>query len=211
MPVFFTAGDSRDPELSGIYGAAKGSLFMLLVAMGLAFPLGVAAAIYLEEFAPQNNRSLISSRSIINNLAAVPSIVFGLARACSFHQFLWPAALGIAGRRAGTDADDAAHHHYRLAAAALKSVPPSIREAALGVWVPQKMQTVVPARAAAGHARNADGTHIGAGAGAGGDGAAADDRHGRFHRRGARRAARSGHRVAGADLSSGRTARSGPS
>ena len=74
---FFTAGDSREPELAGIGGALVGSALTILVVLVVSFPLGVAAAVYLEEFAPDN----ISTRLLeinINNLAAVPSIVFGL-------------------------------------------------------------------------------------------------------------------------------------
>ena len=72
---FFTRGDSRDPELAGIWGATVGSFFMLLVTLALAFPLGVATAIYLEEFAPRNRWTDLIEVNI-NNLAAVPSIVF---------------------------------------------------------------------------------------------------------------------------------------
>ena len=74
---FFTRGDSRDPELAGIWGATVGSFFMLLVTLALSFPLGVATAIYLEEFAPRNRWTDLIEVNI-NNLAAVPSIVFGL-------------------------------------------------------------------------------------------------------------------------------------
>ncbi|MBT8130616.1 MAG: DUF3333 domain-containing protein, partial [Gammaproteobacteria bacterium] len=75
--IFFTAGDSREPELAGIWGAASGSFFTLIVTLLLAFPLGVATAVYLEEFAPQNRWTDLIEVNI-NNLAAVPSIVFGL-------------------------------------------------------------------------------------------------------------------------------------
>src|SRR5690606_15484011 len=74
---FFTAGDSRDPELAGIWSATVGSFFMLLVTLALSFPLGVATAVYLEEFAPRNRWTDLIEVNI-NNLAAVPSIVFGL-------------------------------------------------------------------------------------------------------------------------------------
>ncbi|HEY9182202.1 MAG TPA: DUF3333 domain-containing protein, partial [Gammaproteobacteria bacterium] len=74
---FFLNGDSRDPELAGIWGATVGSFFMLLVTLALSFPLGVATAIYLEEFAPRNRWTDLVEVNI-NNLAAVPSIVFGL-------------------------------------------------------------------------------------------------------------------------------------
>jgi len=74
---FFTAGDSREPELAGIGGALVGTLLTLLVTLAVSFPLGVAAAVYLEEFAP-DNRWTRQLEVNINNLAAVPSIVFGL-------------------------------------------------------------------------------------------------------------------------------------
>jgi phosphate transport system permease protein len=75
--ALFTNGDSREPELAGIKGAVMGSLYMLIVTIVLSFPIGVAAAIYLEEFAPRNRWSDLIEVNI-NNLAAVPSIVFGL-------------------------------------------------------------------------------------------------------------------------------------
>jgi phosphate transport system permease protein len=75
--ALFTNGDSREPELAGIRAALVGSLYMLLVTAITAFPLGVAAAVYLEEFAPKNRWSDLIEVNI-NNLAAVPSIVFGL-------------------------------------------------------------------------------------------------------------------------------------
>ena len=75
--TFFTAGDSREPELAGIWGAAMGSFFTLMVTLSLSFPLGVATAVYLEEIAPRNRLTGLIEVNI-NNLAAVPSIVFGL-------------------------------------------------------------------------------------------------------------------------------------
>ncbi|NCC21902.1 MAG: phosphate ABC transporter permease PstA [Alphaproteobacteria bacterium] len=75
--TFFKSGDSREPEQAGVSGAIVGSFFTILVCIALAFPLGVATAMYLEEFAPQNwFTDLIEIN--INNLAAVPSIIFGL-------------------------------------------------------------------------------------------------------------------------------------
>ena len=74
---FFTSGDSREPELAGILGATLGSLLTLAITFAVAFPLGVGAAVYLEEFAPRNRLTDLIEVSI-NNLAAVPSIVFGL-------------------------------------------------------------------------------------------------------------------------------------
>jgi phosphate transport system permease protein len=76
-PGFFIGSDSRYPELAGIGGAITGSFFTLLVCFLLSFPLGIAAALYLEEFAPDNRFTRIIEANI-NNLAAVPSIIFGL-------------------------------------------------------------------------------------------------------------------------------------
>jgi len=84
--TFFTAGDSRDPELAGISGAVAGSFFMLLVTLVLSFPIGVATAVYLEEFAPTNKWTDLIEVNI-NNLAAVPSIVFGLLGLAVFINF----------------------------------------------------------------------------------------------------------------------------
>jgi phosphate transport system permease protein len=84
--TFFTAGDSREPELSGIKGAIVGSLFTLLICLSIAFPVGVAAAVYLEEFAPKNRWTDLIEVNI-NNLAAVPSIVFGLLGLAVFINF----------------------------------------------------------------------------------------------------------------------------
>ncbi|MDW8260303.1 MAG: DUF3333 domain-containing protein, partial [Gammaproteobacteria bacterium] len=74
---FFTNGDSRDPELAGVRGAVMGSMLTLFLTLILSFPIGVAAAVYLEEFAPRNRLTDLIEVNI-NNLAAVPSIVFGL-------------------------------------------------------------------------------------------------------------------------------------
>lgn len=84
--TFFTGTDSRDPELAGIAGAVVGSLMALLVAFAVAVPVGVAAAVYLEEFAPKNRITDLIEINI-NNLAAVPSIVFGLLGLAVFLNF----------------------------------------------------------------------------------------------------------------------------
>uniref|UniRef100_UPI0025D3652D PstA family ABC transporter permease n=1 Tax=uncultured Microbulbifer sp. TaxID=348147 RepID=UPI0025D3652D len=84
--TFFTNGDSREPEQAGIRAALVGSLFTLLVTLALSFPIGVAAAIYLEEFAPKNRWTDLIEVNI-NNLAAVPSIVFGLLGLAIFINF----------------------------------------------------------------------------------------------------------------------------
>ena len=83
---FFTQGDSREPELAGIRGAAMGSLFTLIITIALSFPIGVAAAVYLEEFAPRNRWTDLIEVNI-NNLAAVPSIIFGLLGLAVFINF----------------------------------------------------------------------------------------------------------------------------
>ncbi|MGI9401649.1 MAG: PstA family ABC transporter permease, partial [Rhizobiaceae bacterium] len=75
--IFLTTGASREPELAGIWGAVLGSFYTMVVTLLLSFPVGVAAAIYLEEFAPKNRLTDFIEVNI-NNLAAVPSIVFGL-------------------------------------------------------------------------------------------------------------------------------------
>ena len=137
--TFFTAGDSREPELAGIWGAMVGSLFALAVTLILSFPVGVAAAVYLEEFAPKNKlTSLIEVN--INNLAAVPSIVFGLLGLAVFLNFFGlPRSAPLVG---GLVLSLMTLPTIIIASrASLLSVPPSIREAALGVGA-SKLQTV---------------------------------------------------------------------
>jgi phosphate transport system permease protein len=74
---FLTRSDATDPQQVGIWGALKGSMLTMLVTLALAFPIGVFAALYLEEYAPRNRWTDLIEVSI-NNLAAVPSIIFGL-------------------------------------------------------------------------------------------------------------------------------------
>lgn len=137
---FFTSGDSRDPELAGIWSATVGSFFMLLVTLLLSFPLGVATAIYLEEFAPRNRWTDLIEVNI-NNLAAVPSIVFGLLGLALFiNLFGLPRSAPLVG---GLVLTLMTLPVIIIASrAALTAVPPSIREAALGVGA-SKMQTVM--------------------------------------------------------------------
>ena len=137
--IFLTAGDSREPELAGIWGAVMGSLFTLIVTLALSFPIGVAAAIYLEEFAPTNRWTDLIEVNI-NNLAAVPSIVFGLLGLAVFINFFGlPRSAPVVG---GLVLTLMTLPTIIIASrAALKSVPPSIREAALGVGA-SKMQMV---------------------------------------------------------------------
>ena len=137
---FFTSGDSRDPEMSGIRSATVGSFLMLLVTLALSFPLGVATAIYLEEFAPKNRWTDLIEVNI-NNLAAVPSIVFGLLGLALFINFFGlPRSAPLVG---GLVLTLMTLPVVIIAArAALMSVPPSIREAALGVGA-SKMQMIL--------------------------------------------------------------------
>lgn len=127
----FTGGDSRDPELAGVQGAIRGSFLTLLVTLLLSFPIGVAAAIYLEEFAPRNRMTDLIEVNI-NNLAAVPSIVFGLLGLAVFLNFfgLPRSAPLVGGMVLGLMTLPTV---IIAARAALAAVPPSIREAALGV------------------------------------------------------------------------------
>ena len=128
---FFTAGDSREPELAGIRGALVGSLLTVAVALILALPLGVAAAVYLEQFAPKNRLTDLIEVNI-NNLAAVPSIIFGLLGLAMFLNFFgMPRSAPLVG---GLVLALLVLPTIIIASrAALKAVPPSITEAALGV------------------------------------------------------------------------------
>jgi phosphate transport system permease protein len=128
---FFTSGDSREPELAGIRGALTGSILTLLVTLAICLPLGVGAAIYLEEFAPKNQLTHLIEVNI-NNLAAVPSIVFGLLGLAMFLNFFGlPRSAPLVG---GLVLALLVLPTIIIASrAALKAVPPSIKEAALGV------------------------------------------------------------------------------
>jgi phosphate transport system permease protein len=128
---FFTSGDSREAELAGIEGALFGSILTLIVTIGLCLPIGVLAAIYLEEFAPKNRITALIEINI-NNLAAVPSIVFGLLGLAVFLNFFnLPRSAPLVG---GLVLALLVLPTIIIASrAALKSVPPSIREAALGI------------------------------------------------------------------------------
>ncbi|SIT00128.1 phosphate ABC transporter permease PstA [Insolitispirillum peregrinum] len=138
--ALFTQGDSRQPELAGIWGAAVGSFYTLIVTLALSFPIGVAAAVYLEEFAPKNRWTDLIEVNI-NNLAAVPSIVFGLLGLAVFLQFFgMPRSAPVAGGLVLTLMN--LPIIIIASRAALKSVPPSIREAALGLGA-SKLQTIL--------------------------------------------------------------------
>lgn len=128
---FFTGGDSREPEQAGVLGALVGTFLTLAVTLALSFPVGVAAAVYLEEFARRNRFTDLIEVNI-NNLAAVPSIVFGLLGLATFIQFFGlPRSAPMVG---GLVLSLMTLPTIIIASrSALKAVPPSIREAALGM------------------------------------------------------------------------------
>ncbi len=137
--TFFTHGDSREPEQAGVWGAVMGSLFTLALTLVLSFPIGVAAAIYLEEFAHKNRWTDLIEVNI-NNLAAVPSIVFGLLGLAVFIGFFgMPRSAPLVGALVLTLLT--LPTIIIASRAALKGVPPSIREAALGMGA-SKIQMV---------------------------------------------------------------------
>ena len=139
--AFMTLPDASDqrPESAGVGVAILGSLYMMLVVLVLAVPIGVAASIYLEEFAPRNRWTDLIEVNIAN-LAAVPSIVFGILGLAVFINFAGlPASAPIVG---GLVLTLMTLPTIIIATrAALKAVPPSIRDAALGVGA-SRMQTV---------------------------------------------------------------------
>ena len=137
--TFFTAADSREAEQAGVLGAVVGTFMTLAVCLALVLPIGVAAAVYLEEFAPKNRWTDLIEVNI-NNLAAVPSIVFGLlGLAVLLQWFGMPRSAPVAG---GVVLALLVLPTIIIAGrSALKAVPPSIREAALGVGA-SRLQTI---------------------------------------------------------------------
>lgn len=128
---FLTGADSVDPELAGVWGALKGSFLTLVVTLLISFPIGVLAAIYLEEFAAKNRWTDIIEVSI-NNLAAVPSIIFGLLGLAVFLNVMnMPRSAPLVGGL--TLALMTLPVIVIASRAAIKAVPPSIRDAALGI------------------------------------------------------------------------------
>ena len=130
--TLFTSGDSSQSEQSGILGALIGSLFALTITLILSFPVGIATATYLEEFAPKNNKFVDFIEVNINNLAAVPSIIFGLLGLAIFFTFFgMPRSAPLVG---GMVLSLMTLPTIIISSrAALKSVPPSIKEGALGL------------------------------------------------------------------------------
>lgn len=137
---FFTRGDSREPELAGIRGALMGSFFTMLVTLCLSFPIGVAAALYLEEFAPRNRFTDFIEVNI-NNLAAVPSIIFGLLGLAIFIGVLGlPRSVPLL---AGLVLTLMTLPTIIISSrAAIRAVPPSVRQAALALGA-SPMQVVL--------------------------------------------------------------------
>jgi len=137
--LFFTNGDSREPELAGVWGATMGSALTLLVTLLTAFPIGVMTALYLEEFAPKNKFTDFIEVNI-NNLAAVPSIVFGLLGLALFLGVMGlPRSAPLVGGL--TLALMTLPTIIIAARASIKAVPPSIRDAARGMGA-SRMQVV---------------------------------------------------------------------
>ena len=136
---FLVESDATDPSAVGIWGALKGSFLTIIVTMLIAFPVGVLAAVYLEEFATRN-RWTDAIEVSINNLAAVPSIIFGLLGLAVFLNVMHlPRSAPLVG---GLTLALMTMPVIVIAGRnAIKSVPPSIRDAALGVGA-SKMQVV---------------------------------------------------------------------
>jgi phosphate transport system permease protein len=136
---FLSGSDSTDPTVAGVWGATKGSILTMLVTLALSFPTGVLAAIYLEEFAPRS-RWIDWVEVSINNLAAVPSIIFGLLGLAVFiNTFHLPRSSPIVGGL--TLALMTMPVIVISGRNAIKAVPPSIRDAALAIGA-SKVQTV---------------------------------------------------------------------
>ena len=136
----FLRGDSSYPEMAGVMGAIMGSVFVLGITLLLSFPIGAATAIYLEEFAPKNRFTDFIEVNI-NNLAAVPSVIFGLLGLAMFINFFgFPRSAPIVG---GFVLTLMTLPIVIIASrAAITSVPPSIKEAALGLGA-SKLKMVV--------------------------------------------------------------------
>lgn len=138
--AFFTSGDSSQSEEAGILSAVMGSFYLLLVTFCLSFPIGIAAAVYLEEYAPKNKITDWIEINI-NNLAAVPSIIFGLLGLAVFLSFFgFPRSTPLVGGFVLTLMT--LPTIIISSRAAIKAVPPSIREAAYGIGA-SKMQVTI--------------------------------------------------------------------
>ena len=136
----FTRADSRNPETAGLRAALLGSFYMLGVTLLLAFPLGVMTAVYLEEFAPRNRLTDLLEISM-NNLAAVPSVIFGLLGLAVFINFFGlPRSTPLVG---GLVLTLMTLPTIIIAGrASLQAVPPSLREAALGIGASRQQMVI---------------------------------------------------------------------
>ena len=138
-PGFMLRSDATDPQLAGIWGALKGSILTMIVTLSLAFPIGVLAALYLEEYAPKNRWTEVIEVSI-NNLAAVPSIIFGLLGLVVFLKWGgFPRSSALVGGM--TLALMTMPVIVISGRNAIKAVPPSIRDGALAIGA-SKVQVV---------------------------------------------------------------------
>jgi len=138
--AFFTSGDSSQSEEAGVLSAVMGSFYLLIVTLSLSFPIGIAAAVYLEEYAPKNKWTDLIEINI-NNLAAVPSIIFGLLGLAMFLAlFGLPRSTPLVGGFVLTLMT--LPTIIISSRAAIKAVPPSIREAAYGIGA-SKMQVTM--------------------------------------------------------------------
>lgn len=128
---FLTRSDATDPQLVGIWGALKGSILTMMITLAMAFPIGVLAALYLEEYAPKNRWTDVLEVSI-NNLAAVPSIIFGLLGLAVFLTIFpsYRSAPLIGGMTLALMTMPVIVISGRNA---IKAVPPSIRDGALAI------------------------------------------------------------------------------
>jgi hypothetical protein len=176
---FITGADSGvdNPGGAGIGASVVGSFFMMLVVLFLSLPIGVAASIYLEEFAPQNKLTDLIEVNI-SNLAAVPSIVFGILGSCGVHPVHALAAIGADRWRSCADTDDAAHDHHlhtRLAEGRAAKHP----RRSPGCWCLKNAGRVPPC-IAAGDAGHLDRNDHRSGSGSWGNSTAASHRDGRL-------------------------------
>ncbi|MFN7158926.1 MAG: phosphate ABC transporter permease PstA, partial [Erythrobacter cryptus] len=128
---FLARSDATTPQAVGIWGALKGTMLTMLVTLVLAFPVGVLAALYLEEYAPRNRWTDLIEVSI-NNLAAVPSIIFGLLGLAVFLA-LFPSLRSTPLVGGMTLALMTMPVIVISGRNAIKAVPPSIRDGALAI------------------------------------------------------------------------------
>jgi phosphate transport system permease protein len=150
--AFLEGGSSRKPELAGVRIALKGSIILILITISFAFPIGVSAAIYLEEYAQLNNRINRIIQTNIDNLAGVPSIIYGILGLAIFVRTLAPltsgAVFGIEGGTGRTLLSAGLTMALLIlpiliinAQEAIRAVPNSIRQASYGLGA-TKWQTI---------------------------------------------------------------------